>query len=399
MKDNYLSPFIFEEAGRFLEKHYEINSARQKLRAMSVFGNWLEENHISIQSIDLNHVELFLSTLPDRPNNRKVNFIQSKTAARRVVSLVQKKFPRTQTAVEVEALNYLEHLRVNCGFSTCCFNTYKSYIEDFLNYFFNAKEIVITSLSAPQIREYFIQLSKTRSIHVRRIIAGTLKRYFTYLEIHGLQTEHLSRAIPRFSTGPRSLAPETISQQELESLLQSLDRSTPRGKRTYASILCMVELGMRVGDVARISLDDINWRSGTIIVRNKKRLTPFQMPLPKRVGEAIVDYITSGRPVSHSRYLFLNARPHEENTPATTHSLCTAIYHLWNSSQLSGRFSGTHIFRHSTATHLRCQGTSIKIIADILGHASIESTKLYAQVDIPALRQVALPWPSLEVEK
>jgi len=150
---------------------------------------------------------------------------------------------------------------------------------------------------------------------------------------------------------------------------------------------------MRIGDVSRILLDDIDWNQGTIRVTNRKRATPFLLPLPHRVGEAIVDYLLYGRPQSDSRNLFLNHSRHFLGCPATFMSLKDEIKRLWEKTGLPNQYSGTHIFRRSTATALKCQGMSLKTISDLLGHTSIESTALYAQVDIVSLRKVAQPWP------
>lgn len=154
---------------------------------------------------------------------------------------------------------------------------------------------------------------------------------------------------------------------------------------------------MRIGDVSRITLDDINWREGTIRICNQKVGSPFHLPLPQRVGAALVDYIRNGRPHSNSRQVFLNhAVAHFTGLPTAVSTLKNRIAVAWNLSGLSDRFSGTHVLRHSLATGLCQNGIPLKTIADILGHSVIQSTALYAQVDLPSLRQVIQPWPKGE---
>jgi integrase len=155
----------------------------------------------------------------------------------------------------------------------------------------------------------------------------------------------------------------------------------------------MVDLGMRVGDVARLSLDDIDWREGTIRVSNHKRARPYRLPLPKRLGQALADYLTTARPTSPCRRLFLSRAHHPRAPEATVAGLKEAVKRIWKRSGIGHRFSGTHILRHSVATRMKQLGVSLKSIADVLGHHSLQTTALYAQIDLPALRRVAQTWP------
>jgi site-specific recombinase XerD len=154
----------------------------------------------------------------------------------------------------------------------------------------------------------------------------------------------------------------------------------------------MAELGLRVGDVARLALDDIDWREGMVRVPNHKRGRPYQLPLPRRLGQALADYLVKGRPSSQRQAVFL-CHAHPRGTPVTAGALKRAVQRAWQRSGLDKRFSGTHVLRHSVATRMKQEGVSLKFIADVLGHDSVQTTTLYAQVDLPVLRKVAQPWP------
>ena len=220
-----------------------------------------------------------------------------------------------------------------------------------------------------------------------------MSSYFRFLDIQGGNTQYLIAAIPSIPIRRRSIIPTIISKNDYDQFLGSFNRTTPMGKRSYAVIRCLSDLAMRIGDVSRISLDDFDWKQGTIRICNNKRATPFVMPLPKYTGEAIVDYIFNGRPSSESRFLFLSHARGSQGKPATCMALKTEIQRLWRKSGMINRYSGTHIFRRSTATSLKNHGMSLKIISDLLGHSSIESSALYAQVDTENLRSIAQPWP------
>jgi len=160
----------------------------------------------------------------------------------------------------------------------------------------------------------------------------------------------------------------------------------------YAVVTCLADLAIRRGDVARLSLDDIDWRSGKIHIPTPKGGSGFELPLIKRVGEALSDYIRNARPQSKYREVFLR-ESRRSIRPASIGSISYLIDSLWTDAGLRDRFSGTHVLRHTAATELVRKGFSLKIIADVLGHSSMQSTVLYAKVDTELLRPVARPWP------
>ncbi len=185
-------------------------------------------------------------------------------------------------------------------------------------------------------------------------------------------------------------------RSDLKKLLSSIDRFTPQGKKVYAAIVCQTDLCMRLGDVARITLDDIDWREGKIQINNHKGGTPYWLPLPHRVGVAIADYLKNARPASDSRILFLSTWWWRIKSVSTYHPF-HEINLQWEIAGLKNKYSGTRLLRHYGATQMKQKKCSIKVISDILGHTTLQTTAIYAKVDVPALRQVAQEWPGKEV--
>lgn len=396
-RNNHLAQFIEEAALRFYNEDVDYLRARCKLRGIIHFGNWLRRRRVSVEKIDTSHVKAFLSSWPELPLNRRVEFGRQRCAAKMVVAEVRKKYPKTDKIL-VEVNKYLDHLRFNRGLSEASCDLYKRHLTLFLSHFFKRKmTIAISSLTQCKIRDYCQSRIKNMSVSQAKTMCGVIRGYFRFHEMNGTCTRHLTLAVPSISAKRRSLSRTIVTSDDLEKVLSSIDRSTFLGKRTYASILCLSDLGMRIGDVAKLSLDDINWRNGTIIVENKKSERPFLLPLPKRVGAAIADYIRGGRPKSDSRDIFLSAQP--LGSPITKSALYTQIQNIWIRTGLDAKYTGTHVFRHSMATNLRRKGLSLKVIADVLGHQSLETTALYAQLDIGALRQLAQAWPKTEVRR
>jgi site-specific recombinase XerD len=157
-------------------------------------------------------------------------------------------------------------------------------------------------------------------------------------------------------------------------------------------LLLLARLGLRAGEVVRLQLDDIDWRAGNVLIRAGKNRRERVLPLPQDVGEAAVRYLKEGRPTSPHRQTFLNLCPPHE--PLSSSVVLTGVAQdvLRQAGVVSHR-PGAYVFRHTIATHMVWRGTTFKEIADVLGHRSLESTTIYAKLDLPSLAQVAIAWP------
>lgn len=152
----------------------------------------------------------------------------------------------------------------------------------------------------------------------------------------------------------------------------------------------MARLGLRASDVASLKLDDIDWSHGTFTVIGKSR-REAKLPLPQDVGDAILNYLRQARPAVNDVYVFITAvAPWEPITRNVVKHVATrAIRH----AGVEAPSFGSHILRHSAATGLLRQGASLQVIGEVLRHSSIDTTALYAKVDIGLLQQVIRPWP------
>ena len=400
LENNYLASFIEEAACHYREQGYEFRYAQYCLLSMSNFGNWLLEKSIPLCQVRIEHARDFIRQLtppvfksqPDKTSTRRRGQVRAGVGL--AVALVRKKqavaVRRSPEQTEVD--NYTDHLRRNRGLTEGTISIHQHYLRGFLACWFANGDANIADITATYIYEYVDALPITRSNSIRRFTCAALRGYFRFVQLHGVQTSHLVSAVPVVPALRTALSPNIMTSSDLDRLLDSIDCSQATGRRNYAAILCMCDLGMRVGDVARLSLDDIDWKKGLLRVANHKKKSPYWLPMPKRLGKALVDYLADGRPSSQSREIFLrHARP--VGIPAATHSLKTAIRRIWDCSGMHDRFSGTHILRHSAATRMKQNGVTLKSIADVMGHLALQTTTLYAQVDLPALRKVAQPWP------
>jgi integrase/recombinase XerD len=175
-------------------------------------------------------------------------------------------------------------------------------------------------------------------------------------------------------------------------LIASLDCSSPRGLRDRAIILCMARLGLRASEVVELRLEDLDWRNAVVRVRARTTGHGALLPLTAQVGTALAGYLQHGRPDTPVRQVFVLHRL-RAGAPISSSIVGRAVGSALRRAAIDAPIRGANLLRHSLATDLPGHGASLPEIADLLGHSSLATTRIYASVDVAALREVALPWP------
>lgn len=225
---------------------------------------------------------------------------------------------------------------------------------------------------------------------VARIVSD-MRSFLRFLTMRGILQKDLSADLPNIRVPRDAQIPSVWEQELVARLLEAVDRSSAKGKRDYAILLLACRLGMRAGDIRTLKLDQIHWGDSTIEVAQSKTSTPLRLPLTNEVGEALIDYLKSGRPQTEHREVFLKVNPpFDPFTGNNLHHIVTYWRLLAGIRFRSPQKRGMHSLRHTLATRLLEKGTPLTTIAEILGHTSLESTRIYAKADVEALRSVAL---------
>ena len=172
-------------------------------------------------------------------------------------------------------------------------------------------------------------------------------------------------------------------------MLSSCDRRTAVGRRNFAVLTLQLRLGLRVAEVAALQLRDVNWRQGEVLVRGKGNRDE-RLPLPIDVGEAVADWLRHGRPMSSSLHVFTAMRAPRRALSGSAVSMI--VSRAAQRAQIPGITA--HRLRHTAATDLLRGGASLPEVGQVLRHASLLSTAIYAKVDHTALSAVARPWPA-----
>jgi len=205
-------------------------------------------------------------------------------------------------------------------------------------------------------------------------------------------TIDLSLSVPTVRKWRQAEVHGFLSPDEVEHILSTTDRSTPRGRRDHAILLLLARLGLRAGEIVTLELGDILWRTGEIVIRGKGR-TQDRLPLLSDIGESLALYLTQDRSSIVSRRVFLRMlAPRIGLTgPASVGHIVRAA--LARAGLSAPSRSAAHLFRHSLATQMIRNGASIAEISEVLRHRSQSTTQIYAKVDFETLREVARPWP------
>lgn len=217
--------------------------------------------------------------------------------------------------------------------------------------------------------------------------ASALRAFFRYAEARKLCRPELSTHIMAPRVFQRESLPSAPSWSDVQKVLASTTGDRPTEIRDHAILLLLAVYGVRAGEVARLQLDDIDWQAGTIVFIRSKLIGNHSFPLCQTVGEAIIRYLREVRPKSPLRDVFLTMRPPYRAITATT--LWPVVARRLRPLGLSIKHHGPHSLRHACATRLINEGLSLKEIGDHLGHRGLETTRIYAKVDLVRLREVA----------
>ncbi len=222
--------------------------------------------------------------------------------------------------------------------------------------------------------------------------ATALRSFLRFLVSQGRLSAGLELAIPPVRRWSQSVLPQRLSETEINRLLTICTDQTATGRRNYAMLLLLSRLGLRAKEVAGLQLNDIDWVNGSLLVRSSKTHCQRLLPLPQDVGEALLSYLQSGRPEITAREIFLSAiAPYRPLKTSATVSV--TVKRLMVRAGIKRPYSGAHLLRHTAATQMVNRGASFKEVADVLGHQQLQTTGIYAKLDLAALSAVALPWP------
>jgi site-specific recombinase XerD len=251
----------------------------------------------------------------------------------------------------------------------------------------------VDGMTARDVRDYVVErLARLADSSKGRHITS-IRNFFRFRVFYG---ESVHPSVFKLPLSPavwkKSAFPTTIDLDVFNALHEIPDSGTDIGKRNRCIILCFTELALRCSEVAALALDDFNWRGGYVTVRNTKNRSDRAIPLPEKLYQALAEYLAQARPQTQCRTLFVRFS-HPRGEAMGISQIRGVVRRNGAKAGLADRASNTHILRRTAATRLYNAGNSLKLTADVLGHASLGSTTHYVKTDVAGLLTVASPWP------
>jgi site-specific recombinase XerD len=287
---------------------------------------------------------------------------------------------------------YGRFLRQERGFMSASVGQYLPVARRFLWHRFRDGKIRLHELRTKDVTDFILKDASNRGRRSAQLMTSVLRSFLNYLFQEGRTASNLAMAIPPTAGGRLSELPRYLQTVEVERLLRSCDRRQNIGRRDYAMLLLLARLGLRAGEVARLNLEDIDWTTGQLCIRGKGERID-RLPLPEDAGKAIVDYLQRGRPKCLTRRVFVQAKPPHDGFADPPNSVSGAVNRALIRVGLNPPNRGAHLLRHSLATNLLRNGASLAQIGQVLRHQQMQTTEIYAKVDLNALRALAQPWP------
>lgn len=371
------------------------------LRCLAHFAYWLQSQGLGLADVEKSVIGHFLhSHLPacTCPPPRKSTIADCRAALGHLLRLIAHDMPCgdatqvVQTPISAELERFHRYLADTCGLAanTCQYRL--KHVGDFLARHDSVASLGTAELTVRDIEGFVADVAQRWQPGSLGVIRSSLSSYLRFRTVAGDQTRMLTAALPKIANWTHTTLPKALSEAEIATFLASFNQADPSGLRDFAIARCLLDLGLRGQEVAHLQLNALDWRAGILTIGDSKGRRVHQLPLPAATGHAIARYLQCGRPCTCNRAVFVrHVAPFDK--PLSVAGIRIIMTRAFARCGLADRFCNTHVLRHTAAVRLQRSGASLKEIADLLRHRSLDTTAIYARIDLERLRAVALPWP------
>jgi site-specific recombinase XerD len=381
-------------SARLVKEGHCRQSAWRCLRVVGDFSRWLAGKQLGLRDVD----EGVVAQYQGFRVQHRCPFASDQPALNRLLvvlreagAIVQKE-PVGLTPHEQIFEDFRQYLDRECGLAPVTIIHHLPVVRRFLRETRVGGVSDFVKLSPADVTGYVERHAQDWSAATAKSMCWTLRAFLRYLLCKGLISRDLVDCVPSVRRWRFSALPTYLSAKQIQQVLDGCDRRTPIGRRDYAILILLARLGLRANEVATLTLDEVDWRSGQMLIHGKGR-QQTQMPLPPDVGAAIAAYLRDGRPESDSRRMFLRDLAPNVGFASSGAVSVIARTALTRAGVCGFAHQGAHLFRHSLATELLRSGATLTEIGQLLRHRDHDTTRLYAKVDIDGLRALGLPWP------
>jgi site-specific recombinase XerD len=389
-----LAPYLASFGASLSQQGYGHTNGWDKLRLASDLSRWMDRRHLAPRQLDEEQLGVFLKTrwkrTPARTGDRAtMTLVLRYLRQSNITPLASRPEPRSD--IELIERAYEDFLLNERNLVPASVEQYLPVTRRFLSHRFGSGKVWLKKLRASDVTDFVLRDSSNRGRRSAQLMATVLRSFLGFLLQQGRITANLAAAVPMVAGWRLSELPRFLETKQVEIVVRSCDRRTRVGKRDYAILLLLARLGLRAGEVARLTLEDIDWRASQLLIRGKGSRVD-RLPLSQDAGQALADYLQRGRPECSSRSIFIQRHaPHQPL--AGPSSISNVVRAALARAQIQSPHQGAHVLRHSLATTMLRNGASIAQIGQVLRHQLPQTTEIYAKVDLNALQALALPWP------
>jgi len=388
-----LGPHLDDFASQLVHQGYTRYSGQGVIRVVVQLNEWLMAQGLSLQQLDEDQISAFRAHRRKhlRTHHGECGTCQLLLRTLREAELIaQAPDPALNDPVERLVRWYAGYLAQERALSPTTIGHRLPVVREFLSRRLKCKQLHLKALGPAEVSRFVLQTVQERGRDHAQLVTTTLRSFLDFLYLEGRLRTALRAAVPTVASWRHSDLPGFLEPAQVERLLRCCDRSNVGGRRDYAILLLLARLGLRAHEVRHLTLDDIKWASGEVLIRGKGGRED-RLPLPPDVGRAMAAYLKKGRPRCSCRRVFVRLlAPHRGLTSPT---IASVVERALARAQISSTHRGAHLLRHSLATRMLRGGASLTQIGQVLRHQRTDTTEIYARVDQNALRALAQPWP------
>jgi integrase/recombinase XerD len=386
-----LEPHVAGLAEELLRQGYTRSAAEQHVCFIAHLDRWMQAEGIGLEGLSGSAIERYLAQrrAAGYVEYRSLKALQPLLAYLAPLGVLP--IPQEVPPDPVEELlgRYRAWLLLERGVTPGTARGYLDCVRPFVATRASGDALEFARVTAADVTAFVLAACPGRAVGSAKLIVCALRSLLRWLHLTGTVPVSLAAAVPSVAGWRLSGLPKGLEPGQLRRLLAGCDRRTPTGRRDYAIMLLLARLGLRAGEVARLGLDDIDWRRGEIAVLGKGDRTE-RLPLPAEVGAAIAGYLRRGRPgTAAGRSVFV--RVHAPHRALTTGGVTMVVFDAAQRAGLGRIYA--HRLRHTAATAMLQAGSPLAEVGQVLRHRSALTTAIYAKVDRDALVVLARPWP------
>jgi integrase/recombinase XerD len=385
-----LAPHIVAFAQAMKEQGYTRSVARIHVRVVARLSKWLRKRKLEAGDLCEARLDEFLRGREGSRPGVACTVRALLAHLRRVgVAAAAKRAATSSSFREVLQRDFIRYLNDERRLVDSTVNAYVSVARQLLVDSCGSSRSRLRKLDATGVTDFVLRHARDGGPGLAQNMTTALRSFLRFLYMRGEIRSDLASCVPTVPSWRLTRLPIALKPQEVTQLIRTCDRRSPAGRRDRAVLMLLSRLGLRACEVEALKLDDIDWLAGEIIVRGKG--SGGVLPLPPDVGAALAAYVREGRPVCTTRQFFVSVRAPFRGL--TSHGVSCTVARAVDRAGLHPPHRGAHLLRHTAASEMLRRGASLGEIGDVLRHRKIDTTAIYAKVDLSRLRALAQQWP------